>query len=137
MVGPQFEVTPHGPEGEAPVAAAASRWRIGGLGLSTMRVSPQTFRRSTRHLRRDGMDNYAVMLFHSGQWRGEFGGEARESTGGDIRLIDFAAPSAAPPGTCAPMPWRRRFRHRPGWWSTTGPGCAIMAADRIAAARMG
>jgi AraC-like DNA-binding protein len=98
ILGEFYEVLPPDPDETQSFSAALDAWNIGGVMLTNGVFSGQTFSRNAARTRRDGLDNYTVLLHKTGLFRAEAGGKVIENQNGQICVLDFAQPHASEVG---------------------------------------
>jgi AraC-like DNA-binding protein len=73
--------------------AAATAWNWGEVLMFEARTDAQRLRRSSRRIRTDQIDHYAVRLHRGGHWYGEVGERIVEAGAGDVMVLDLARPT--------------------------------------------
>lgn len=87
-----YEVAPTRATEQPPFAAALGMWNIDGMTLTHGSFTAQRFVRTANRARRDGLDNYTVLMHSQGKYRAEAGGRRIESAQGRVCVVDFAQP---------------------------------------------
>jgi AraC-like DNA-binding protein len=87
-----YDVVPTRSAEQLHFAAALDMWKIDGMTLTQGSFTPQRFVRTAKRARRDGLDNYTILLHSRGKWRADASGNPIESAQGRLCLVDFARP---------------------------------------------
>jgi hypothetical protein len=88
-----YEVVPtRSTEQQPHFAAALDMWNIDGVALTHGSFTAQRFVRTARRARRDGLDNYTILLHSQGKWKADAAGNRIESAQGRVCIVDFARP---------------------------------------------
>jgi len=87
-----YEVVPARSAEQPPFAAALDMWNIAGATLTHGFFTPQRFVRTAGCARRDGLDNYTILLHSRGKWKADADDNAIESAEGRVCVVDFARP---------------------------------------------
>ena len=71
-----YEVVPTRSAEPPRFAAALDMWNIGGAILTHGSFTAQRFVRTAERARRDGIDNYTILLHSRGKWKADANGRA-------------------------------------------------------------
>jgi AraC-like DNA-binding protein len=93
VVGTHDALLPDGRQAADGFVATAVAWNWGDAVMMDARIDAQRLRRSSRRIRADQIDHYAVRLHRVGHWAGDAGDRFVEVGAGEIMFLDLARPT--------------------------------------------